>query len=109
MGTFRIDGSNLSVTPSALSMRTGERQQITFTVPNAAPPGGGPAWLSVLPNGEVVHFDPDGQRSSDGVWQGCNGPIMRTCTLVSHLYTLQRVARATRGGVTVGVGVGVGF
>jgi len=40
VGTFRIDSSNLSVTPSALSMRTGERQALTFTVPNAAPPGG---------------------------------------------------------------------
>lgn len=40
VGTFRIDGSNLSVSPSALTMRTGERQQLTFNVPNAAPPGG---------------------------------------------------------------------
>ena len=77
-------------------------------ITNAAPPGRGPAWLSVQPNGEVIHFDPDGQRSSDGVWQGCTGPLMRTCTLVSHLYTLHRVAQATRGGVGVGIGVGVG-
>ena len=40
VGTFRIDSSTLTVTPSALTLRTGERQTLTFTVPNAAPPGG---------------------------------------------------------------------
>ncbi|MBS0664591.1 MAG: cell surface protein [Verrucomicrobia bacterium] len=40
VGTFRIDASSLTVTPVALNLRTGERQPLTFTVPNAAPPGG---------------------------------------------------------------------
>lgn len=40
VGTFRIDSSNLSVAPSSLTLRTGERQPITFTIPNAAPAGG---------------------------------------------------------------------
>jgi hypothetical protein len=40
VGTFRIDTSSLSVSPSALTLRTGEKQTLTFTVPNAAPPGG---------------------------------------------------------------------
>ncbi len=40
VGTFRIDASTLSVNPSSLTLRTGERQDLTFTVPNAAPPGG---------------------------------------------------------------------
>ena len=40
VGTFRIDSSTLSVAPSALTMHTGEKQTLTFTVPNAAPPGG---------------------------------------------------------------------
>jgi hypothetical protein len=40
VGTFRIDSSTLTVTPSALTMRAGEKQTLTFTVPNAAPPGG---------------------------------------------------------------------
>jgi hypothetical protein len=75
---------------------------------NAAPPGGGAAWLSVFPNGEVIHYDPDGQRSTDGAWRGCTGPVLRTCTLVSHLYTLERISRASGGGgFTFGVGVGV--
>lgn len=40
VGTFRIDASNLTVAPSVLTLRTGESQPLTFTVPNAAPPGG---------------------------------------------------------------------
>jgi len=40
VGTFRIDTSNLNVAPSSLTLRTGEKQPLTFSVPNAAPPGG---------------------------------------------------------------------
>jgi hypothetical protein len=40
VGTFRIDASSLNVSPAALTLHTGERQTLTFTVPNAAPPGG---------------------------------------------------------------------
>ncbi len=40
VGPFRIDASTVNVSPSALTLRTGESQQLTFTVPNAAPPGG---------------------------------------------------------------------
>ncbi len=40
VGTFRIDASSLSVSPSSLTLRTGEKQTLTFSVPNAAPPGG---------------------------------------------------------------------
>jgi hypothetical protein len=40
VGTFRIDPSNVTVTPTALNLRTGAQQVLTFTIPNAAPPGG---------------------------------------------------------------------
>ena len=40
VGTFRIDSTNLSVSPSSLTLRSGESQSVTFSVPNAAPPGG---------------------------------------------------------------------
>lgn len=40
VGTFRIDTSNLTVSPSSLTLRTGDRQSLTFSVPNPAPPGG---------------------------------------------------------------------
>ncbi|HWL17889.1 MAG TPA: IPT/TIG domain-containing protein [Opitutus sp.] len=40
VGTFRIDASNLTVSPSVLTLRRGETQSLTFTVPNPAPAGG---------------------------------------------------------------------
>jgi hypothetical protein len=40
VGTFRIDAATVSVSPTSLSLRSGERQTLNFTVPNAAPPGG---------------------------------------------------------------------
>jgi hypothetical protein len=40
VGTFRIDAATVSVSPTSLTLRTGERQALTFSLPNAAPPGG---------------------------------------------------------------------
>jgi hypothetical protein len=40
VGTFRIDATTVSVSPTSLNLRTGERQSLTFSLPNAAPPGG---------------------------------------------------------------------
>src|SRR5215212_3247072 len=40
VGTFRIDATTVSVTPTSLTLRSGERQTLTFSLPNAAPPGG---------------------------------------------------------------------
>ena len=40
VGTFHIDPSSVSVQPTALTLRTGERQTLTFTIPNVAPAGG---------------------------------------------------------------------
>jgi len=40
VGTFHIDASSVSVFPTSLTLRTGERQTLTFTIPNASPPGG---------------------------------------------------------------------
>ncbi len=76
---------------------------------NAAPPGSATAWLSLLPNGQVLYFDPDGERSNGGVWQGCEGPELRTCTLITHVFALRNYVRRRRGGVFVGVGIGVGL
>ncbi len=39
-GTFRVDPSTVSVTPTTLSLRQGETQNLTFTVPTPASPGG---------------------------------------------------------------------
>jgi hypothetical protein len=40
VGTFRVDASNVTVSPTVLNLRTGERQQLTFTLTNPAPVGG---------------------------------------------------------------------
>lgn len=76
-------------------------------VTNASPPGALEAWLAVTPNGQVLYFDSDGQRSSGGVWTGCVGPVLRSCTLVTQLLAIENY-RAPRMGVGIGVGVGVG-
>ena len=39
-GAFRVDAISFQVSPSAVSLRTGEQQAITFTIPNPAPAGG---------------------------------------------------------------------
>ncbi|HRE83142.1 MAG TPA: cell surface protein [Opitutaceae bacterium] len=40
VGTFRVDGGTVSVFPSSLSLRSGQTQTLTFTVPNPAQAGG---------------------------------------------------------------------
>jgi hypothetical protein len=83
-------------------------------VTNASPPGALEAWLAVTPDGRVTYFDTDGERNFGGTWQGCNGPVLRTCTLVTQLIAVHDLAMHYHGvrsgiGVGVGVGVGVGF
>ncbi len=78
-------------------------------VTNAAPPGSGTAWLAVLPDGGVLYFDEDGTRRPNGAWTGCAGPVLRTCTLVTHIVVLRHAHLPTSdGNVYFGVGVGVG-
>jgi hypothetical protein len=85
----------------------GDRPLGVVGVANASPPHAASAWLTVLPAGQVILYDSDGERSAAGAWVGCRGPVQRTCTLVSHLVALREAERRPR--VTVGVGVGVGF
>ncbi len=40
VGTFRIDPSNVTVSQTSMTLRTGERQTLTFSLPNPAPAGG---------------------------------------------------------------------
>jgi hypothetical protein len=77
-------------------------------VNNASPPGATMAWLSLLPQGQVLFFDREGDREPRGVWQGCQGPVRRTCTLVTHVLALEREYRRSSG-PAIGVGIGVGF
>ncbi len=78
-------------------------------VSNATPPLAAQAWLSLLPDGRVLFFQPDGDRIALGQWTGCDGPNRRTCTLVTQLFTEQNLRRPPMYGPTFGVGVGVGI
>jgi hypothetical protein len=40
VGTFRVDSSTVTVSPTSLTLRSGERQPLSFNLPNSAPPGG---------------------------------------------------------------------
>ncbi len=40
VGTFRVDGLSMQVSPSSLMLSQGQTQNITFTLPQAAPAGG---------------------------------------------------------------------
>jgi hypothetical protein len=40
VGTFHIDSSTVTITPQSLNLRTGQREPLTFTLPNPAPAGG---------------------------------------------------------------------
>ena len=73
---------------------------------NASAPGAGSAWLTVAPSGEVVLYDTEGARASGGGWSGCQGPLSRTCTLVTHLVVLREFQRRSRVGVGIGFGIG---
>ena len=78
-------------------------------VSNASPPGATAAWLSLQPDGRVLFFEPDGDRSARGAWRGCEGPGRRACTLVTQLFTVRNYRARPRSGVTFGVGVGIGL
>ncbi|MBI2510689.1 MAG: cell surface protein [Opitutae bacterium] len=40
VGAFKVDGINFTISPSALTLRSGEQQAMTFTIPQPAPAGG---------------------------------------------------------------------
>jgi hypothetical protein len=40
VGTFRVDPTNLSISPPSLALASGQQQTLTFSVPNPAPAGG---------------------------------------------------------------------
>ena len=78
-------------------------------VSNGSPPFAEQAWLSLQPDGRVVYFEPNGDRSNGGAWRGCDGPSRRACTLVTQLFAVRNYRAQPRSGVTFGVGIGVGL
>jgi hypothetical protein len=94
--------------PDGIVAATDNRHFGRVGVTNAAPPGSPSAWLSLLPDGTVVYFDDEGERRAGGVWSGCRGPALRTCTLVSHLFRMRSYAGRSQGGPSFGIGLGIG-
>ncbi len=72
---------------------------------SAAPKGSKYAWVVIAPNGHVTTYDEEGRPRHDGVWSGCVGESVQTCTLVSHLLVERHVRRAH--GPRFGIGIGV--
>lgn len=77
-------------------------------VNNASPPFAQNAWLSLKNDGQVVFYEPNGDRSVHGVWRGCDGPARRACTLVTQIIAMRNYRVMPPSGPTFGVGVGVG-
>ena len=80
-------------------------------VRNASLPGHDVAWLSIGEQGEVTHFDANGNPVSEGTWTGC-GAAIRACTLTTHLQGLGEMRRGSTSGVygpTMGISVGLGL
>lgn len=63
---------------------------------NASPPWGPQAWVRVAETGAVVLYDADGGSVAGGYWTGCSGPVVRACTLLTHLLLLESVQRPAR-------------
>ncbi|MCC6646212.1 MAG: hypothetical protein IT374_11640 [Polyangiaceae bacterium] len=115
---YTLDGAGRVTTPErdpvAMLYPTGhlvgpDEQALGFVgVASAALPGASTAWVLLAPNQQVVVYDEDGLGRSGGVWQGCVGPVLRTCTLITHLVRERDLARRPRFMVGVGIGVGIG-
>lgn len=73
---------------------------------NAAPPWAPEAWLRVGRDGQVVLFDRDGESVDGGRWTGCEGAVLRACTLVTHLLMLESVQRQHGPDIRFGLGFG---
>ena len=76
---------------------------------NASPPFADHAWLGLQPDGRVLFYAANGDRSEHGRWTGCDGPGRRACTLVTQLFVMRNYRVMPNSGVTFGVGVGVGM
>jgi hypothetical protein len=77
---------------------------------HAAPAWQASAWLSVLPDGQIVSYDERGQGELVGRWSGCGGSASsnQACVLATHLLRLRdEGARRAPSPVSPQMGVGV--
>lgn len=81
---------------------------------NASRPRHSRAWLTVATDGNVTLYERDGEREEGGRWHGCDGPMLRTCTLVTHVMLLRaegggfNLVNGIDGSMLVQLGVAVG-
>jgi len=105
---FETDGDPVAVLQPDGTLVGTDNHGLGFVGPTSASlPGSEHAWFTIGPRGEVVRYDSDGDRSPDGVWEGCRGANLRTCSLVTHVILLREVQRRPRVGIGFGVGIGV--
>ncbi|MDQ8205438.1 IPT/TIG domain-containing protein [Pelagicoccus sp. SDUM812003] len=72
-GSLRVDASNIHVTPSSLSINSGGRALLTFSIPTEAPPGGLAVTVTTDVPDSVIMPEvviPAGQRSTSVRVQG---------------------------------------
>jgi hypothetical protein len=76
---------------------------------HASLPESGNAWITVLPNGQVVRYGDEGERFPFGAWFGCGASprSQQACTLVSHVLGMRIVRRRRDDGPSFGFGMGV--
>jgi hypothetical protein len=95
--------------PDGIVAGLNDRNMGRVGVSNGSPPGRASAWFSIQPDGQVIFFDYEGERYAGGMWRGCDGPMRRTCALVTQVFRMRSYAEPGRGRVGIGVGVGVGL
>ena len=58
----------------------------------------GHVWFSIARDGQVTFMGTDGKRTPGGVWHGCDGPMLPTCTAVTHALALRAYLRRPSSG-----------
>jgi hypothetical protein len=105
---FETDGEPIAVLqPDGNLLGTDDRGMGLVGPTSASLPGAEHAWFTIGSRGEVVRYDSDGERSLDGVWEGCRGATLRTCALVTHVILLREFQHRPHVGIGFGVGIGV--
>ncbi|HSN96754.1 MAG TPA: hypothetical protein VLS89_00605 [Candidatus Nanopelagicales bacterium] len=128
---FDVEGEPMALLePDGKVIGPGDKDLGLVGAMHASLPEEQTAWLSVVPTGEVIRYDEEGERYTFGLWMGCNVSMRahQACMLITHLVGL-RIREASRsgpggwgpggmggpgmgapgiGGSGVGIGIGVG-
>jgi len=105
---FRVDGSGRVSDPKgdpvAVLMPDGYLMAVDESLLGWV--GGGTSFVGkdrapviyMFQTGQVLSADEDAEWSVDGQWTGCEGHLLWTCTLVSHIVLVRDRARGGGGG-----------